>query len=1032
MPELIAMYQIDETIDGKYRVLKVFTNGGMGVVYKVHHADWNMDIAMKCPRRELFSAENSKKSFIKECRTWMDLGVHPNVVTCFYVKSVDSTPAIFLEYADGGSLADVIKAGLIYSKTPADALKRILDIAIQTARGLRFAHGKGYIHQDIKPANILMTSKGVVKVSDFGLSRASRSFNNNPHFANQIHENERSVMVSSGGCTPAYCSPEQIFEHSISRRTDIWTWALMFLEMIHGGIFWRIGAEASQRLNKLWTWQVFSPKVKKCPEFLGLIKECLNEDADKRPHDFSSIENRLVSIYSSMFGDYPLRHQNETVLSAGTLCNRIASYSALDEYDKDVSGEVFKVWNELRKYGLWFVWGDINYSVYGLNSGMRIAEIVRLLKNAFMTSNSLENKEWIVSTLLSIGQTSPQCFDLEHLAVNKELHDRICRTHSSLRDDLKTVVSGAKHTSSPFNYVPFQYYVDGGSDAPLEKNADGYFIGGAISENNHCHVSIFLSNESLAKGNSDRTYIVTVEKDNKSLSCSCQIPKKYVIRFVTVDDNCSMLSLWLSAHIDDENIFYRYVIRKAKDNLCPFIADYRRSEKWGRLAKIFQSGDAKRLMTINKEGVCSIWINEDANPRKDGRNVCEINLNAFGLIPPEILLPNFKLEEGFEYEIDAVLGYRLMDHLADKFGNMRHPCKIFLPDTSEEIEMANLQGQARIADAKCAENRGRFADEARLLSEAILFGVILSEEKASRRHRIVTSCRTAFIHYVWLADEQCEPWKEKLALFQAQNNKAYEAFFLPTWQKDPDGKHEEYIPYIVLLPIGDKSVLAIRLKQTSSGYEEVAIGRYHIENERKYPNFDQLQPVWEHAFKEPALGLRTELSSCIKICGDMVEVLLHHFGIVLSLNLDFGTIVEEQKLTENRNFAEKILDTNGNKSVVDVGWSLVLRDNRTRRDEQIIDYRLLPYSHFVWRWALMSRITNNGLAIAVITLDLRLIVYCVNSHKVVFDWQLSDGNYLDMCFDTTGRWLSVLCDNHDVLTFQLFWDADSRNINLNR
>lgn len=107
-------YTIGEIICGAYEVGDVFTNGGMGLVYKVRHLNWQMDMAMKCPRSELFANARQKELFVRECETWMDLGVHPNIVSCFYVRQIGEVPCVLMEYLDGGSLQGVIQSGRLY------------------------------------------------------------------------------------------------------------------------------------------------------------------------------------------------------------------------------------------------------------------------------------------------------------------------------------------------------------------------------------------------------------------------------------------------------------------------------------------------------------------------------------------------------------------------------------------------------------------------------------------------------------------------------------------------------------------------------------------------------------------------------------------------------------------------------------------------------------------------------------------------------------------------------------------------------
>ena len=177
-------YEKGATILGTYRVESdVIESGGMGRVWRVHHTLWNVDLAMKRPRAAYFSGENDKQNFIRECDTWIKLGLHPNIVSCYYVRQIDGIPTIFSEWMDGGDLAHAIRDGILYqglAKNPARVRERILDIAIQFARGLHYAHEareedgtpKAIIHQDVKPGNVLLSKNGDVKVADFGLARA--------------------------------------------------------------------------------------------------------------------------------------------------------------------------------------------------------------------------------------------------------------------------------------------------------------------------------------------------------------------------------------------------------------------------------------------------------------------------------------------------------------------------------------------------------------------------------------------------------------------------------------------------------------------------------------------------------------------------------------------------------------------------------------------------------------------------------------------------------------------------------------------
>ena len=165
-------WNVGDVILDLYEVKHIHKTGGMGLVYRVHHRNWNIDLAVKSPRADFFETEADKDDFISECETWINLGLHPNGVSCYYVRNLDRIPRVFAEYVEGGSLKDWIDNRKLYEGGTGKALERILDITIQFAWGLHFAHDKGLVYQDVKPANVMMIEGGTAKVTDFGLAKA--------------------------------------------------------------------------------------------------------------------------------------------------------------------------------------------------------------------------------------------------------------------------------------------------------------------------------------------------------------------------------------------------------------------------------------------------------------------------------------------------------------------------------------------------------------------------------------------------------------------------------------------------------------------------------------------------------------------------------------------------------------------------------------------------------------------------------------------------------------------------------------------
>lgn len=225
--------------------------GGMGQVYLVWQHGWKRHLVVKVPNQKLFHKARGIGGFKREAEEWVRLGLHPNVVSCFYVDQLVESriPCVFAEYVSGGDLRQWIGSGLgrLYEgRDEQTILRRILDVAIQIAWGLHYSHDKGIVHQDVKPANVMMTQDGVAKVTDFGLARARVAAGD--VLAAEV--TEQLLVSHAGGLTPAYCSPEQGIAHAIYRatnglvrqrltaQTDVWSWGLSVLAMFTGGPFW--------------------------------------------------------------------------------------------------------------------------------------------------------------------------------------------------------------------------------------------------------------------------------------------------------------------------------------------------------------------------------------------------------------------------------------------------------------------------------------------------------------------------------------------------------------------------------------------------------------------------------------------------------------------------------------------------------------------------------------------------------------------------------------------------------------------------
>jgi serine/threonine protein kinase len=244
------------------------------------------------------------------------LGLHPHIVSCYYVRTLGGIPRIFAEYVEGGSLADWIQQLKLYEGGPEKTLERILDVAIQFARGLHYAHEQGLVHQDVKPANVMMTSDGIAKVTDFGLANARALVGDVG-----MPGGTRSILVSVGGMTPAYCSPEQAAGSPLSRKTDMWSWGLSVLEMFMAEITWQAGQVAPEVLASYLETGPVDATIPVMPLGVAeLLKWCFQREPRNRPANMLEVATALQEIYQQERGHvYPREVPQPVELKAGTV-----------------------------------------------------------------------------------------------------------------------------------------------------------------------------------------------------------------------------------------------------------------------------------------------------------------------------------------------------------------------------------------------------------------------------------------------------------------------------------------------------------------------------------------------------------------------------------------------------------------------------------------------------------------------------------------------------------------------------------------
>lgn len=205
---------IGRLLDDRYEILEVIGIGGMAVVYKARCHRLNRLVAIKILKDEYSQDEEFRNRFHAESQAVAMLS-HPNIVSVYDVSSSDEADFIVMELIDGITLKQYMeKKGVLN-------WKETLHFAIQIAKALEHAHGRGIVHRDIKPHNVMVLKNGSVKVADFGIA--------------QITSNTSTLTKEALGSVH-YISPEQAKGGRVDNRSDIYSLGIVMYEMIAGRV----------------------------------------------------------------------------------------------------------------------------------------------------------------------------------------------------------------------------------------------------------------------------------------------------------------------------------------------------------------------------------------------------------------------------------------------------------------------------------------------------------------------------------------------------------------------------------------------------------------------------------------------------------------------------------------------------------------------------------------------------------------------------------------------------------------------------
>ena len=279
---------------GHYRILERIGGGGMGIVHRAEDLRLGRTVALKLLPQDLSRDAVAKARFQQEARAASALD-HPNVCTIFDVgETADGQLYIAMPCYEGETLRDRLERGAL----PVD---EAVDVATQIARGLAKAHRRGIVHRDVKPANLILTTDGVVKILDFGIAKLTGA---------------AADLTRAGSTvgTPAYMAPEQMRGDEVDARSDLWSLGVVLYEMLAGRR--PFPGEHASMVREAVLNQQPEPLAQRCPEVPPVLEKLTAGLLAKNPADRPQTAEQVIAELRTLSGHSGPSGSTATALAA--------------------------------------------------------------------------------------------------------------------------------------------------------------------------------------------------------------------------------------------------------------------------------------------------------------------------------------------------------------------------------------------------------------------------------------------------------------------------------------------------------------------------------------------------------------------------------------------------------------------------------------------------------------------------------------------------------------------------------------------
>ena len=263
---------------GRYELVRPLGHGAMATVDLAHDVELDRPVALKRLAENLARNEELRRRFLREARLAARLA-HPNVVRVFDVGEDGGRPFIAMEYVEGETLAEVVAR-----RGPLPAAEAAT-LGMQACAGLAAAHAAGFVHRDVKPQNLLLSTDSVLKLGDFGIAVG--------------HDGTRLTVAGTVLGTAGYLAPEQARGEQVTAAADIYALGAVLFELLTGE-----PAQTATSLTGLRAEDGFRPpdvagRLPSAPaELVGAVTACLSVQPEDRPASAAALAGLLAPIAS--------------------------------------------------------------------------------------------------------------------------------------------------------------------------------------------------------------------------------------------------------------------------------------------------------------------------------------------------------------------------------------------------------------------------------------------------------------------------------------------------------------------------------------------------------------------------------------------------------------------------------------------------------------------------------------------------------------------------------------------------------------